>query len=243
MGEIQYPLSYCHLVSLLCHSDEDRYIGDSFVLLKKPQDIFYPVDNTHAIIEAFSTFHGNCGIASDNRFKTWNYYPDVCNDLIGACNSLRTPFENSSDRIATSKKKKQSSKDKLSFIGDLLRVVENETQDVKVKLLLLVSIMEFMVTRNPDTNKFNVEDSISKQFILKASVIIYNNNQDVNLATLKENLKLIYNQRSDVAHGNYISKEDNDKMVESFYALYNYIRAIVIEYIKDAKFVDYLKEN
>lgn len=66
-------LSYCQIISLLCH-DERQYVGDSFILLSKPQDIFYSFDHTHEVIEAFSIFHGHCSIANDNRGKSWNFF-------------------------------------------------------------------------------------------------------------------------------------------------------------------------
>jgi hypothetical protein len=234
-------LSYCQLISLLIH-DDNRYVGDSFVLLKKPQDIFYPLDHTHEIIEAFTTFHGNCSIGNDNRGKTWNFFPDIRNLLGPTCNTIEIALKNQPP-FSVGNSKKQSTKEKILFIGDLLRVIENETQDVNVKLLLLVSIIEFLITRNPDTNRFNVEDSIRKQFILKASVLIYNDNKQRNLEELKKELKLIYDQRSNVAHGSYISSDERKKMIESFYSLYEYIKAIVFEYLKDPQFVDYLKES
>jgi hypothetical protein len=233
--------SYCQIISLLSHDDEDRYIGDSFVSLRKPQDIFYPVDHTHEIIEAFTTFHGNCSIGSDSRGKTWNFFPDVKDNLISACGLIEIMLKRKGESDST--KRKQSSEEKILFAGDLLRVIENETHDVKVKLLLLVSIIEFMLIRNPDSNRFNVEDSISKQFILKATLLVYNVHQDIDLKETKEALKIIYNQRSDVAHGNFISKSDNEKIIQSFYLLYKYIRAIVSEYIRDPKFVEFIKEN
>jgi hypothetical protein len=195
-------LSYFQLISLLIHDKPNDYSGDSLILLKKPQSIFYPIDHTHEIIEAFRSFYSNCTIANDKRGKTWDFYPDIQNELILIANLL--------EPILTSKHKtkQQSAKDKIFFIGDLLRVIENETQDVNVKLLLLVSIIEFLVTRNPDTNRFNIEDSISKQFVLKASILIYNNDKGRRLEDLKSNLKLIYDQRSSVAHGKYISNKE-----------------------------------
>jgi hypothetical protein len=234
-----FVLSYCQLISLLIHDDGEKYAGDSLILLEKPQDIFYPIDNTHKIVEAFQTFHGNCGIGNENRRKTWNYFPDCLENLISFAATLECKLTAKSEL----QNKKQFPKEKLLFIGDLLRVIENETHDVKVKILLLVSIIEFLVARNPDTNRFNIEDSISRQFVLKASILIYNENKERNLDDLKKNLKIIYDQRSKVAHGNHISTEDQQKMLDSFYSLYDYIRAIIIEYFKDPNFVDYLKES
>lgn len=170
------------------------------------------------------------------------FFPDVKEQLLSKCGLIELSLKQKSEETS-SKRRKLSPKDKLLFIGDLLRIVENETHDVKVKLLLLVSIIEFLVTRNPDVSKFNVEDSISRQFVLKASILIYNSSPEINLDEVKDNLKRIYQQRSDVAHGNFISKNEFKSIVASFYLLYDYIRAVVSEYIRDTKLVDYIKEN
>ncbi len=236
-------LSYFHLLSLLIHDEEEMYEGDSLVLLKRPHDIFYPQENIHPVIQAFQRFHGNGGIG-ENRGLTWNYFPDVIHKLISASRSIEyTLTLNIAPDKEKSKNKKQTLKDKLLFVGDLLRVVGNETQDVNVKLLLLVSIVESLVTRNPDTTKFNVEDSISKQFVLKTTILIYSFNNEMNLEETKNRLKLIYNQRSDVAHANYISEAEREKIIESFFKLYEYIRAIISLFLKDALFIEFLKES
>ncbi len=72
-----------------------------------------------------------------------------------------------------------------------------------INVVLLTSIIEFMLTRNPDFNRFNVEDSINKQFQLKASLLIYQNDKKRNLLKIKEDLKNIYNLRSIIAHGDF----------------------------------------
>ena len=106
-----------------------------------------------------------------------------------------------------------------------------------------MSIIEFILTRNPDSNRFNVEDSISRQFKLKASIAIYQFDNREYLDEISTNLKEIYSLRSTVAHGGFIDKEQHDKFVDSIYSLYNYIRAIMSMYIKDSEFIDYLKDN
>jgi len=237
-------LSYFHLLSIFVHDDEDRYVGDSIILLKKPHDIFYPIEHTHEIIESFDTFHGTCSVIGENRRSSWNFFPDVRNQLIEYSSLLERFFIQDSTLYRNIKKpKQQTPKEKLLFIGDLLRVIENETHDVNVKLLLLVSIIEYMVTRNPDTNRFNIEDSILRQFVLKASIVIYNNNNEVKLDELKKNLKLIYDQRSLIAHGNFISEADKEKVILSFFIIYQYLRALLSQYLKDTKFIDFLKES
>ena len=81
-------LSYFQLLSLLIHTDKDKYIGDSVVLLKKPQDIFYPIEQYHNVVEAFDNFKSTCGIIDKNRQETWNFYPDAEPFLLDAANML-----------------------------------------------------------------------------------------------------------------------------------------------------------
>ena len=119
---------------------------------------------------------------------------------------------------------------------------------------MLTSIIELLLTHNPDFNRFNVEDSISKQFQLKASILIYLNDKTVDINGVKSRLKTIYQQRSNIAHGNfaavnkYISSLSKKEGKEEYFDelvvdLYKYLRAILEEYLKDIRFVDFLKEN
>lgn len=133
--------------------------------------------------------------------------------------------------------REQTPKEKLLFVGNLLRVILHETYDTKVKLLLLVSIIEFLLTRNPNFDRFNVEDSISKQFTLKAATLIYLNDKQRSLEKIRDDLKVIYAQRSNIAHGNYISQEEEEGYLNSLQLLYVYIKAILEEYLIDRNFV------
>jgi hypothetical protein len=119
-----------------------------------------------------------------------------------------------------------------------------------------------MLTHAPDFNRYNVEDSINKQFRLKLSVLMYQEDNKINLTDLNKRLNEIYSQRSNVAHGNFaaydklITKEVNKmKDREELDDLkgiarerfvidcYNYIRVILKAYVKDRNFVQYLKDN
>jgi uncharacterized protein YqgQ len=114
--------------------------------------------------------------------------------------------------------------------------------------LILTSVIELLVTRNPDTSRFNVEDSINKQFQLKASILVYLNNKETDIEDVKKRLKTIYQQRSNVAHGNFseIDKVTKKEGMHGYYDslisdLYAYNRAIIEEYLKDTKFVEFIK--
>ena len=80
--------------------------------------------------------------------------------------------------------------DKLLYVGNLLGIA-HQTHDEKIKLLMLISIIELLVTRNPDTSRFNVEDSIKKQFQLKTSILIYLKKEN-DIDKVKKRLKIIY---------------------------------------------------
>jgi len=140
------------------------------------------------------------------------------------------------------------------YIGSILRIAGHETRDPKVKILLLTSIIELLLTHSPDFQRYNVEDSISKQFQLKSSTLVYLNDKTRDLDHVKKQLRVIYQQRSNIAHGNfealskYVSglskKEGEEEYLEDLAVdLYTYIRAILEEYLKDTAFVEALKKG
>jgi len=144
--------------------------------------------------------------------------------------------------------------EKLLYIGSILRIAGHETRDPKVKILLLTSIIEFLLTHSPDFHRYNVEDSISKQFQLKASTIVYLNDKTRDLDYIKKRLKIIYQQRSNIAHGNFealdryvigVSKREGEEeyLEDLAVDLYTYIRAVLEEYLKDRAFVEALKKG
>lgn len=129
----------------------------------------------------------------------------------------------------------------------------------KARLLLLVSVVELLLTYSPDYNRFNVEDSISKQFQLKTSIVVYQNNRGRDINEIKQNLKNIYQVRSKIAHGdfkslrNFIQKQisvaEYNREIEDYYlwdlsaTLYTYIKAILEEYFKDHNFIKFIKQT
>jgi len=144
--------------------------------------------------------------------------------------------------------------EKMLYIGGVLKIASHDTRDVKIGLVMLTSIIELLLTHSPNTNRFNVEDSISKQFQLKASILIYLNDKSEDISYIKKRLKTIYEQRSNVAHGNFgeihkfVSKLSKKEGEEEYFEdlksdLYRYVRAILEEYLKDRAFTDFLKEN
>ncbi|MDZ7957359.1 MAG: HEPN domain-containing protein [Aulosira sp. DedQUE10] len=140
------------------------------------------------------------------------------------------------------------------YVGSILKIVSHEVNDIRTRIVMLTSIIELLLTHNPDFNRFNVEDSINKQFQLKASILIYLNDKRVDINAVKSRLKIIYQQRSNIAHGNFSAvnkyinslskKEGKEEYFDDIVVdLYKYVRAILEKYLKDLKLIDFLKEN
>ena len=115
---------------------------------------------------------------------------------------------------------------------------------------MLISIIEFLLTHNPDTSRFNVEDSIRKQFQLKASIVICNKKKE--LGSVTQRMKTMYDVRSMIAHGNFTDlekfiakqrKKDKDfnifDLVEENFC---YVSAIVMVYVDEPDYVESLKK-
>ena len=81
--------------------------------------------------------------------------------------------------------------------------------------LAYISIFEMLLTHNPAVDKYNVESSISKQFIDKISACLsleysFINNES-QLIELKKELNYIYGYRSCITHGDF---EGLDKQID-----------------------------
>lgn len=138
--------------------------------------------------------------------------------------------------------------EKVLFITERLKNIED--MEEKSQLISLVGLLELLLTHNPDFNRFNVEDSINRQFISKISYIAYLEDKSINLKKLKEKLKTIYHLRSNIAHGNF--KEINKyvkslKEGEFFSDIIIYVstilKVVLRQYFEDKDFIEYLKEN
>jgi len=248
LSNFNISLNYSYILSLLINNEKE-YHGFSFLLYNNPTEIFYPTDK-YKIYRTIENFKDNNNLINNfkNRAVSWIYWYDIKDTIIKTSQNLDCILSlTEKDKPIKNKKlnisKKESAQEKLLYIGSILRTVDHETKNLKLKLVLLTSIIEYLVTKNPDNSRFNVEDSISKQFKLKSAILIYQNIQDVGLDNIKEALEKIYSQRSDIAHGNYNTKNDNSDYLDSVFKLYEYIRAIIQAYLKDKKFVDYLKDN
>jgi len=232
-------------LSLLAN-DGLKYHGESFLLSKSPYDIFY-TNNDYPTKQSVETFIGYSFLMkSANRGTSWLYWIDGFQSILNEAKRIESILsqgiiQEKGKRLRISQK--QAPEQKLLHVGGLLKTSYEHLQDPELMLLLLVSILEYMVTRNPDTSKFNVEDSISKQFNLKCAILIYNQDKSINLTELNQTLRKIYNQRSDLAHGNFKGNFKINEVVESVYSLYSFIKHIINEYLIDRSLVEFLKDN
>jgi len=233
-------VNYCNLLSLLAHTEGKDYYGRNFIL--DPDQL-----NERVFLRDFA-IHLIMLYTANHDYQARPGYQDNLVWFFSWVNGSKELLKNAS---LLEKSLKNGQTDKLLYIGNLLRIA-HETSDENIKLLILTSIIELLVTRNPDTSRFNVEDSINKQFQLKAGTLIYLNNRENDIDLLKKRLKTIYQQRSNIAHGNFAELENYKRKLskkegeEEYFQdlvvdLYAYIRAILEEYQKDPKFVEFIK--
>lgn len=236
---------YCHLVSLLSNGFE-RYHGESFLLSNHPYEIFSEAINEHVPWPIESHIAFNNSFKYDSRYPNWHYWTDGLNSILSYALKIdslmkQDAFREKGKPIRVSQK--QTPKQKLFHIGRLLKTSYEHFRDPELMLLLQVSIIEYLITRNPDTNKFNVEDSISKQFKLKCAILVHIRDQEYDLLKLNNELSEIYSQRSDLAHGNYREAINIDQLFETVALLYKFNEHVLNVFISDRALIDYLKDN
>ena len=233
-------INYSYLLALLSHTEGNEYFGRDFLI--DPNQL-----KKRILLENF-TSHLVMMAPINHDYRTRPEYQGGLGWIFSWLFGSKQILNNA---LVLDKVFENGYTDKLLYVGNLLGIA-NQTHDEKIKLLMLTSIIELLVTRNPDTSRFNVEDSINKQFQLKASVLIYLNNKENDIDEVKKRLKTIYQQRSNIAHGNFgelenykrklSKKEGEEEYFQDLVSdLYSYVRAILEEYLKDAKFVESIK--
>lgn len=239
-------VNYCHLLSLLIHNEENYYHGESFLLSEYPYEIFLTSNNSK-IYEAIENFaNDNFSTLSGEKSPLWLYWPDILNTIVETVEKLESLLIQENIKFPKNKaplSQKQTPKQKLLHIGSILSAAYAQVINPELMLLLLVSIIEYLVTGNPDTNRFNVEDSINKQFKLKCAILIHNQDKDYDLRVLNSELKNIYSQRSNIAHGNYKENFKLEDIINSTYLLHKFNRDILNEFLSDRQLIEYLKDN
>ena len=93
-------------------------------------------------------------------------------------------------------------KELLEYVMESMQALRKNF-DLKMKFVSIVSIIELLLTHCPDNSKYNVEDSINKQFNNKVALILYLNDKKTDFNAIAKECSLIYSLRSDVSHGNY----------------------------------------
>lgn len=233
-------LELSHLISLL-GNDKNHYHGETFLLTRRPYDIFYSVEHyeVYRILEDFRGMnfllkHGS------NRQHSWTYWLDGKDKILSSANDLYSLYSLPAIRIQNVKiaaSQKQSPAEKLLHIGNYLRMAYSHLSDPELMLILLVGILEYLLTRHAS------EESITKQFVLKGSSLVHTQNTSSPISDIGKRLELIYDKRSDFAHGNYLSNYDPKETVDNVFILFQYIKDIINSYIKDRSLVDFLKDN
>ncbi len=92
----------------------------------------------------------------------------------------------------------------ISSLGDL-------RHNIKMYLLSVIGLIELLLTHNPDKSIYNIEDSITKQFVRKLKYLLYMEDHSIDLIRVEKLLKWAYTIRSNVAHGNF--GKENDKIL------------------------------
>ncbi len=203
--------------------------------------------NVVAFFQKFKVFYDiieRSEEGNDPFDSTFSCYSTIANSL-SFIKSMSDKIENFSD----------DQLNKLLFIGEIMDTINSVKSEIRVSIPLLVSIIELLLTRNPDGNRFNVEDSINKQFALKASLVINKMRPRLKMKELSMKFKLIYDIRSKIAHGDFqgLNKSlkntkkdrlniDDKKIWEILDELFKYTSLITLSYIKNPEFIDSLKE-
>lgn len=239
--------AYGHLLQLFVVEPKEYY-GQPLTLLHSPFNLFESNDTEHMRHIAFTISHFERNIVDEpsNFGYGWGYFPRAKGKLLQASQLLEQILLSEEQNHKTSTKetktkRKDFPKQRILYVGDLLRIIYSQSYDLKVKFLLLVSILELLVTHSPEPTK-NVEDSIRKQFILKLTLLLHKNDPGMDLASQKKKLSNIYDIRSAIAHGGEVeaSIQELRQLIKD---LYGYVQVVFTIYITDIPFVDFLKAN
>ncbi len=111
----------------------------------------------------------------------------------------------------------------------------------KQALLILVGLIEMLLTHNPEQNRFNVENSITRQFTRKLTLLIYEEERTIDTERVKDVLKIIYDLRSVIAHGDF---EKLEKIYMKICAIYDInIGETDISYVAPEDSLEYLFDD
>lgn len=204
---------------------------------------------------------------STNSFTLFNLYACTIPEITREHDSnIGLPFKKVLEIINPNleKIKKYENNYKFNYIAEMLGNYQNIEYD-QMKIVTLVSIFELLITHKPDSNRYNIEESIRKMFSNRILTILYLNNKNIDVDTVKKELLTIYDLRSSIAHGNFndipscLKKlkdcyikidgfEFDDDYTESYLlsraeqGLRGYLKIALNNYIDDEVLFDILKE-
>lgn len=232
--------SYTYLLSLLLHDEVEDYNGRSLLVDPDPFEPSQPVTRVWwRLLQA--TIVATDYPRNRDQPTAWTFFPVIRESLPLVASRLERLLDG--QRAET-----------LLYIGGILRITGHETRDDRVRVLLLTSILELLLTHNPNFQRFNVEDSISKQFQLKIALILHHKDDSVNLEETKDKLKSIYALRSGIAHGDFedvehrlrrypVVGEHPPGLGDVVTDLYWYVRLALERYLDDPAYVEFLKQG
>lgn len=217
----------CFALSFLLRLDVDC-VGSSFLLEEKDD-----TDEIRTSIVLNSLFHNDINeMFGHQRF--------------GKIEEQFTKFSSLIDSQISS-----PSEDKILYVGGVLRSIR-DVRDYRIEILNLVSVLELFVAHNPDSQRFNIEDSIGKQFRTKIAILA--RGISPSLEELGQELKHIYNIRSKIAHGDFIelkkelskkttTPELEEAMFDIVYRLYEIVREVFLSCLQDPELAKFLKNT
>lgn len=138
-------------------------------------------------------------------YDIYNYRDSKYNSSILFLSKLgKTTFESRNNRNLVDKfiNIKDDNFDNFMFIIETFYSENNKSY--KKEITDYVTLLEMFVTHSPSTNRYNVEDSISKQFVEKISAsfsLTHSIKNKIDLENFKKELKCMYNYRSKLLHG------------------------------------------
>jgi hypothetical protein len=141
----------------------------------------------------------------------------------------------------------KNSYEDIFYLGSLINACFSETENAYMQIIILSAILEYLVARNPDSARFNVDESISKQFQQKSALLANKFDYRLDLNETANFPRQAYNIRSKVAHGDFSDlKKELKKLKINVSDISNRLHRITIAclraYIQDHKLADFLKK-
>ena len=157
-------------------------------------------------------------------YDIYNYRDSKYNSSVLLLSKLgKTTFEARNNRNLIDKfiDIKDDNFDNFMFIIETFYSENNKSY--KKEITDYVTLLEMFVTHSPSTNRYNVEDSISKQFVEKISAsfsLTHNIKNRIDLENFKKELKYMYNYRSKLLHGEIL---EMNKQLNKFLEIPYYV--------------------